>query len=417
MRRAERLRRVLPVSLVWFFYLGGLGLFFPYYSLYLSENVGLSGTEVGAVLAVLPLVGIFAQPFWGQVADRSGSRARVLVVLGLGASVGYTALQLGDGFVSMLLLTAALACFATPFMPNAVAVTLAVTRDVSRHAFGLTRVWGTIGFLVCVVSLPRLLDAFQTSRGLAAVPDGASEPGLALMFPLTGGLVLTAALVARSIPRGSAVEERAAPGDWRQLTRHAPYLRLLGFSLLAYLLLQGPMALFPVYVRAHGGSLATVSQLWVPMLLLEIPLVALSGASLERLGARGLLGIGVFAGGVRWAVCGFLPDSPLVYPLQALHGVVVAGLVIGGPLYVEAAVPERLRSTGQNVLAMLGVSLGGITSNLSAGYLLEHFGTDAPYRVGGIGAMLLGALVWILLPRPSRPADAGGSGPSSGGSR
>ena len=53
---------MLPVSLVWVFALGGLGLFFPYYSLYLRENAGLSGTQVGAVLAVLPLVGIVVQP-------------------------------------------------------------------------------------------------------------------------------------------------------------------------------------------------------------------------------------------------------------------------------------------------------------------------------------------------------------------
>jgi MFS family permease len=94
-----------------------------------------------------------------------------------------------------------------------------------------------------------------------------------------------------------------------------------------------------------------------------------------------------------------------VYPLQALHGVVVAGLVIGGPLYVEATVPERLRSTGQNALAMIGVSLGGISSNLVAGHLLEHFGSDAPYKVGGVAGMLLGAFVWILLPPPARPTE------------
>jgi MFS family permease len=141
------------------------------------------------------------------------------------------------------------------------------------------------------------------------------------------------------------------------------------------------------------------------MLLVEIPLVALSGASLARLGARGLLGMGVVAGGIRWAVCGFMPESPLVYPLQALHGVVVAGLVIGAPLYVEAAVPERLRSTGQGLLAMVGVSLGGIVSNIGCGWLLEHYGPDAPYAISGLAALALGALLPILLPRPSRPAE------------
>jgi PPP family 3-phenylpropionic acid transporter len=410
--RDERLRRVVPISLVWLFYLGGLGLFFPFYSLYLRENVGLSGTEVGSVLAVLPLVGVFAQPVWGQIADRTGSRARVLVVLGLGASTGYAGLLLGRGFGSMLLLTALLACFAAAFVPNAVAVTLAVTRDVSRHAFGLSRVWGTIGFLICVVSFPGLLDAFESRRGLVPVPGGPSQPGLFLMFPLTGSLALLAALVAMAIPRLGSVAERAAPGDWRELATHTPYLRLLGFSLLAYFLLQGPMALFPIYVRAHGGSIDSVSRMWVLMLTLEIPLVALSGASLERLGPRGLLAVGVAAGGVRWTLCGLAPGSAWVYPAQLLHGVTVAGLVIGAPLYVEAAVPGRLRSTGQGVLAMVGMGAGAILSNLAAGWLLEHRGAAAPYVAGGVGALALAALIPVILPTPHRPGAPGSARPA-----
>ncbi len=400
---ALRRPRNHSISLVWFFVLGGLGTFFPFYSLYLSSNLGLSGIEVGVVLAVLPLTGVLAQPLWGQIADLTGSRARVLVVLALGAGGGYAALWLGSGFGSMLLLTALLAFFSTPLIPTTVSVTLAVTRNFGPSAFGMSRVWGTVGFFIAVMAFPLLLDLIGDSGIGATAPADAAEPLLSWMFPITGAVVAIGGLVALTLPRTRAMSLRAPPGDWRRLARHRPYLRLLVFAFFAYLLLQGPMAIFPVYVAAHGGSIDTVSQLWVPMLLVEIPLVALSGASLERLGARGLLSIGVFAGGLRWAICGFFPDAPLIYPLQALHGVVVAGLVIGGPLYVEAAVPERLRSTGQNVLAMLGVSLGGISSNLSAGFLLERFGIDTPYQVAGIGGMALGALVWLFLPRPSRP--------------
>lgn len=396
---------LLAISLVWFFALGGLGLFFPFYTLYLRENLGLSGTEIGWVLACLPMVGIFVQPAWGQLGDRTGSRSRLIVVLALGASCGYAALGLGEGFGAMLLLTALLACFATPLIPNAMAVTLAVTRARSRHAFGFARTWGTVGFLIAVLALPNLLDWLETLPGAAAAGPGVSEPALRWMFPLTGGVVAIAGLVALALPRSGEVALRAARGDWRRLVGHGPYLRLLAFAFLAYLTLQGPMGLFPLYVRAHGGSIDTLSQLWVPMLLVEIPLVALSGSSLERLGARGLLGIGVVAGGVRWTVCGFMPESPLIFPLQALHGVVVAGLVIGSPLYVEAVVPERLRSTGQGLLAMVGVSLGGIASNVSSGWLLEHHGPDALYAISGVAALALGALLPILLPRPTRPSD------------
>jgi len=396
--------RPYAISLVWFFSLGGLGLFFPFYSLYLRENLGLSGTEVGWVLACLPLVGLVAQPAWGQIADRTGSRSRLLLWIGLGAGAGYAGLALGRGFAVMALLTALLAFFSSALIPSTMAVTLAVTRDRGPHSFGLARTWGTVGFLVTVVAFPPLLDLIEDRLGATSGP-GVSEPALAVMFPLTGILVAISGFVALALPRSGSVAVRADRGDWRRLLSHGPYLRLLVFAFLAYLALQGPMGLFPIYVRAHGGSIDTVSRLWILMLLVEIPLIALSGASLTRIGARGLLGVGVVAGGVRWAVCGFYPESALVVPMQALHGVVVAGLVIGAPLYVEETVPERLRSTGQGVLAMIGVSLGGMASNVSSGWLLEHYGPDAPYAVAGVGALALGALLPILLPRPSRAPD------------
>ena len=82
----------VPLTLFWFTYMASLGIYFPYFSLYLRENAGLSGTQLGLVLAVPPLIGMVAQPFWGQVADRTGARTRVLAFLSLGTAAGYLAL-------------------------------------------------------------------------------------------------------------------------------------------------------------------------------------------------------------------------------------------------------------------------------------------------------------------------------------
>ena len=114
--------QAFPLALFWFVYMGALGIFFPYYSLYLRENVGLSGTQLGLVLAIMPLVGIVAQPFWGQVADRTGARSRVLALLALGAAFGYLALAAVSGFTALVLATAALATFSTAVLPVTISV-------------------------------------------------------------------------------------------------------------------------------------------------------------------------------------------------------------------------------------------------------------------------------------------------------
>jgi MFS family permease len=395
-------RAGVAISAFWFCSMGALGIFFPFFSLYLRENAGLAGWQVGALLAVPPLVAVAAQPAWGVLADRTGSRAGVLCVLALGSAAGYAALALGSGFASLFVLTSLLACFSTPLAPTAVAVSFALRPDVDVRAFGFYRAWGTFGYGVIVVGFPFLLDWLDPSRGAPAAPDAPSEPALGAMFPATAAMMLAAAAIAFALPRSSALELRSARGEWRRLLAHRPYLRLLILAFLGYVTLQGPMAMFSIFARAHGGSVDTISHLWVLMIALELPLIALSGASIERVGARGLLAIGLLAGGARWLVCGFAPDSRWMVPAQVLHGVVVAGLVIGAPLYVEAVVPEQLRSTGQNLLAMVGVSAGGLLSNIGSGFLLDAVGPDAPYQVGGMAALAVAALLPWWLPAPQR---------------
>jgi len=398
---------LLALSLVWWFVLGGLGLIFPFYSLYLSENAGLSGGEVGAVMATLPLMGLLAQPFWGQVADRSGLRGRVLAVLAVGTCLGYGSLRYATGFGGFLVATAGLALFSTALIPSCVSVSLASLSDRSGTAFGRVRVMGTLGFGVSVGSFPWLLRAAE-EFGLAPSshsPGMPSQPGLGLMFQLAAGALALAALASLLLPSKGAVSLRSSRGEWRQLLRNGPFLRVLLFTFLAYLSIQGPMVLFPILVRAQGGGLDAISQMWLIMLALEVPLVFFLGAGVRRVGPRGVIAIGVVAAAVRWSVSGYADDLRWVYPAQALHGVTVFGIVLGAPVYVDAVVPARLRSTGQGLLAMVGVSLGSILSNLSAGWLTEAIGPTAPARVAGVLAALLAlALPWLLPPvRP--PAD------------
>src|SRR5512143_3136254 len=147
----------VPLAIFWFLYFGALGVFFPYYTLYLHENAGLDGAQVGAVLSMLPLVGIVAQPLWGHIADRSGARSAVLTLVTAGAALGYALLARAHGFAAFLVATGGLAVFATAVGPVSLSVTFAALRGRGRHAFGLVRVWGTIGYLVCVAGYPWVL--------------------------------------------------------------------------------------------------------------------------------------------------------------------------------------------------------------------------------------------------------------------
>ncbi|MGH7796348.1 MAG: MFS transporter [Candidatus Binatia bacterium] len=388
----------IPLTLFWFVYFGSLGIFFPYFTLYLKENAGLSGTQVGLILAISPLVGMIAQPIWGQIADRTGARSRTLAFLTMGTGFGYLGLGMATGFWGIVFATAMLALVGTAIFPMMTSVSLAILRNAGRHAFGRVRAWGTIGYFILIMIFPWILQKFPQPLEAGTAAAGASQPGLGFMFPIAAGLVLVAAFTAFFLPKKGVVGLRAARGDWRELIGNRAFLRFLVFSLLAHFLMHGPMWLFPLFVRSRGGDLTTIRDMWILMLLVEIPLVLMTGSGLKRLGARGLLGVGVLVGGMRWMLCALITDPTLLFAVQALHGVTVVGLNLGSPLYLDVVAPEKLRSTAQGILSMVGSGIAGIASNISAGWLMDRSGIDLLYLICGVGALALGGLAWWILP-------------------
>src|SRR6266545_8020190 len=133
---------MVALSLFWFLYLGALGILLPFFSLYLSEAAGLTATEVGVVVTMSPLVALLAPTVWGQIADRSGARVRVLAAATLGVAATTVVLGFLEGFWPIVTGAALLAAFSTGVIPLVVSVTLAALGETGLYAFGRVRVWG-----------------------------------------------------------------------------------------------------------------------------------------------------------------------------------------------------------------------------------------------------------------------------------
>ncbi len=382
---------VFPIAVFWFLYMAGLGVIFPYLSLYFQEHAGLTGAQLGLALAMNPLMGIIASPFWGQWADRTGRRRGALFLLASGSALGYFLVPHASSFATLLLCLAFLSAFAAPAMAVASSLTFAVLAESGAARFGRVRAWGTVGYLVMILAFPVLLA--WAGGDASAVGD---TRGLELMFPVAAVLCLSAALVLVRVPASKAIAVRARREDLGVLLRQPSYLRLLVLAFFAFGLLSGPIALFPVFVTERGGSIETVSRLWIPMLLLEIPLIYFAGAGLRRIGARGLIAAGIACDGARWLITALAPNLFWIFGIQLLHGFVVVGLIVGMQLYVEGEVPDRLRATGQTVLGTV-MSLGAVLSHLWAGTALGHLGANAPYLIAGPISIGLGIYAWFFL--------------------
>jgi PPP family 3-phenylpropionic acid transporter len=253
-------------------------------------------------------------------------------------------------------------------------------------------VWGTIGYFIVVVAVPPLLHAMRALLGVEVEAGGPSEPGLEWMFYVAAVLTVLGALTSLGLPKRAALAVKAERGDFRALLAEPAFVRLLIFNTGIQLCLHGPMVLFPLYVRSRGGSMTDLSYLWVCMLVLEVPLIFASGKLFARFGVTQVMIAAAAAGGARWTICALTPSLMYVYPVQALHALVVTGLGVGTAMHAERIVPPRLRSTAQSSVVMVGASIGGVLSTILGGYVVDHAGVDTLFLVGGLGG--LGWAVW-----------------------
>jgi len=390
------------LSLFWATLFGALGIFFPFYSLYLNENLGLSGKQVGLAMGVFHLVGLIGQPAWGYLADRTGARKTVLVVITLGMALGFVAFWHVRSYAALLLVSMFFAAFYTSLIPQGLSLGLGLLYRSSNSHFEWVRAFGSVGFLITCFGFPFFLDA---------VASGPDEADLGLLFPSAAAIILLTAGVVFLIPNQKNIREQAKPGAWRLLIADRKFLRFLLYVFLVNFMLDGPMFLFPIFVKkiAPENTLGTLKWLWLIMLVPEIIAIALSGRIRRRIGVRLLMFSGLAAGGLKWLACGFLGDLPVVLHVSMLlHSVYVVGALVAMPLCVNYLVPTQLRSTGQGLATMVSSSLGGgICSTLVAGWLIDHFNNAAmPQICGGIGAMLLLIIAPYLVPNVGpKPAE------------
>jgi EmrB/QacA subfamily drug resistance transporter len=214
----------------------------------------------------------------------------------------------------------------------------------TRHRTPLVRFDG-LGLTLLVVSSTSLLLALSAVSGLDVRAWGAVA--LVVLAVLAG-----AGFVARERRTTSPLVDLA-------LMRPRPVSLGLVGALAAYLVLFGPLALFP-QVLGDGGTTGLV--------LTCLPAgfgMAAVGASrvLPRgLGLRGLAVVGTVAGAVGCAALAVAPHTPAVVgPLLALVGFGVGVFVPANNAAIMGAVPERASASGGGLVNMargLGTALG-----------------------------------------------------------
>lgn len=371
----------------YFFYFAFVGVFSPYWSLYLKQR-GFGAFDIAVLMSLLQVARVFAPAAWGWLADHIGRQAAVVraaAVLGMLVFVPvFWVTDFAGMFAAMLLI----AFFWSASLPLVEAMTLGhLGSETARY--GRIRLWGSIGFVLTVLGCGWWLD----HAPIANLPW--------LVLALLAGIAAFAWRLPEA-PRHAHPD--ATP--LRVLLRRPAVWALLGACCLMSVA-HGPYyTLFSVYLEEHGYGKSAIGGLWAVGVVFEIGIFVLMPGLVARWGFLRILQATFWLGVLRFAVIALAVDSlPLLLAAQTLHAATFAAFHASAVAAVHQYFAGPHQAKGQALYTSLSFGVGGTLGGLLGGALYEAAGGEGAFAMSAV-ATALGALLLAAPGLRERPPAA-----------
>jgi MFS transporter, PPP family, 3-phenylpropionic acid transporter len=292
-------------------YYAGAAAYSPFLPVF-YESRGLSGSEIGLLVAIGPVLALVLAPMIAALADRHGWQLLVLRLGLLGAVAAILILPFTNSFLQLILTILLLALATSPMGPISDGIIALMARERGL-SYGKMRLWGSLSWVV----LPAAMGVITQQVGLAPV------------FPTAALLYLLTLPVAQLLP-----VKKSVSSDIRPPVR----LRLLGGSMYAMvacsffagtgLFMAVPFA--SIYM-SHLRGQWLVGLFSAVAAASEVPVMLLSERITRLIGAPRTLA-------VAWSLmaCAFLLLGLITEPELLLGAAVLQGLGFG--LFLPTAV-------------------------------------------------------------------------------
>ena len=322
---------------------------------------------------VNPIAAICAPFFVGLIADRYFATEKVLGTLHIigGIIMGLTPLAVNNPLVFILMLLAYNLCY-MPTMSLANTLAFHNINDQEKE-FPVIRVFGTIGWIVAGLTVSFGLVSF--------VAQGVTPESTALPLYLTAIASVFLGIYSFTLPhtpppaKGETVSVRSIIGidALKKLGSKSFYI-----FLASSLLISIPLAAYYNFTQLYLGNAGfqniaatqTIGQASEVLFMLLMPFFFV------RLGVKWMLGVGMLAWGLRYALFAIgAPDVTtwMIIGGIALHGICYDFFFVTGQIYVDIKSFEKIRGQAQGLIVLITYGVGMLIGAQVAGGVFNWF--------------------------------------------
>lgn len=378
--------RLWVPKLYYFSFYAAIGALAPFFNIFLQQR-GLSGTEIGLIGSLPPLISLAANPFWGTMADRWQIHQKVLALCVFVAGVVTFGFVWVSGFWPILLLVMLMIFFRTPvpaLLDTAVMGMLAHT----KASYGRQRLFGSIGFLVVSFGLGKVLSANQ----------------LDAIFWVHGGLlVFGCTILSFLLPMERHTGEQSnLLAGLRLLARQRRYMSFLVMNILFGFGAACFVNFIGLRLLELGGNEAQVGQAFALNALTEIPIMFVGARLMARFSLVQMMIAGMIGIGASYVLGGLAATPSLIMVVMVAIGFSGGAFWMAVVAYANESAPPGLRATGQSLMGAAQGGLGWALGSITGGLMWDNFGGTVVLVVAGL-SMFVGATVFGVGQRAPAP--------------
>ena len=355
------------LSRFYFFYYFFVGLFVPYWGLYLQSK-SFTAFQIGVLLSLFQISRIFAPNFWGWLADHTNKRARWIRLASFIGCLGYIGIFWADSFFLIFLVMMSMSLFTSSTIPLAESLTLSHLAS-TNGSYSNIRLWGSVGFIIASFFLGILIDKYSVTI-------------------LVWALLLTQLIIlflSFSIPD----KKFELIGDtkrsiWKILKKPEVISLLIGCALMvsSHGLLYN---FYSIFLKEQNYSSSLIGLLWSIGVIFEIFIFILMPKILVKVNLKEVLLISLFLAVIRFFLIGYYVDILWVLILaQILHAATFGSFHVASVELVSNHFNREHHSRGQSIYNSITYGLGGTIGGLGGGYMIDQYGAASTFMLSSI---------------------------------
>ena len=369
-------------SLAWappfyFMYYAAAAALVPFLIVY-YQDLGLTGTQIGFLASIPPLVSLFSAPFWGALADMTQQYKLSLLIAMSGAILLALAMSIFTTFAWLIPVVIMFAFFSSPIMPLVDTTTMSLLEGEKKH-YGRIRLWGAIGWGIAAPVVGWLIKAGS----------------IAWAFRSYAVIMAIGLLNTLRIPVSGRI--RGAFREGAQILLTNP--RWLVFLVVAF---SGGMALSMIsnflfiFLRSLKADEFLLGLTLTAATFSELPVLYFSERLLRRWNVRQLMKVAILFLAIRALAYSLIKTPWLALPIQLLHGPTFSLMWFSGVSFADEIASAGLGATAQGLFSGVMLGVGSAAGAFLGGLLYDHIGIVSMFRVTALGSLFALGFMFLM---------------------